>query len=346
MRLSDIPRKAACRFETGLRYLRSRFEPRSALLIYHRVAEDAWDPFGLCVSPANFESQLAALEAAYPVLAVEDFACRHREGRLEPGSVALSFDDGYLDFAESALPLLEARGLPATLYCVASGLGGLLWWDRLHAALLDGLEGGAWDERGIVLEGVRSAAAPALPAVPAAELRRENALEHAFSRLYPVLKSLPPAERETRIGALAEAAGDDSDANADPDRDRRRLLREEELAQLAAHPLVGIGGHTFSHPCLAALPPEEQLREIEGSLRVLDEIAGRPVASFSYPFGLRRRDYDRATLDAARRAGLDHALAADPEAVTPRSPHFALPRLWVYDEDGESLLRRLDRWLG
>ena len=45
------------------------------------------------------------------------------------------FDDGCVDFLDYALPLLEARELPATVYCVAEGLGDSLWWDRLHEIL-------------------------------------------------------------------------------------------------------------------------------------------------------------------------------------------------------------------
>ena len=72
---------------------------RLAVLVYHRVAEDPIDPFGLCVPPAAFRSQMQTLVRSYrPV----PLATRLDEIRNGPGAVAVSFDDGYLDNLEIA----------------------------------------------------------------------------------------------------------------------------------------------------------------------------------------------------------------------------------------------------
>lgn len=46
-----------------------------------------------------------------------------------------------------------------------------------------------------------------------------------------------------------------------------------------------IGGHTYSHPILSSLTPEEQYREIVESADVLSENLGVPIQQFAYPFG-------------------------------------------------------------
>jgi peptidoglycan/xylan/chitin deacetylase (PgdA/CDA1 family) len=59
-----------------------------------------------------------------------------------------------------------------------------------------------------------------------------------------------------------------------------------QLRQMADRGME-IGAHTCSHPWLAALPPDEQRREILGSKQILEEKLGRPVKSFAYPYGYR-----------------------------------------------------------
>ncbi len=127
--------KCRRRLRTIGRFSMSRFTENGAILLYHRVVEDSWDPFKLCVSPRHFAEELAALDSLGEVLDIGEFARRQAEGSLGRGSFCITFDDGCVDFLDYALPLLEARELPATVYCVAEGLGDSLWWDRLHEIL-------------------------------------------------------------------------------------------------------------------------------------------------------------------------------------------------------------------
>lgn len=328
--------KCGHRLRRLIRFLGSRFTENSAVLLYHRVAEDEWDPFKLCVSPRRFGAQLDALPQLGKIIEVGEFVRRQREGRLEKGSLCLTFDDGYVDFLDNALPLLEARELPATIFCVAEELGQPLWWDRLHDLL---------------------AAAPGSPAISLesaigrVSLSAGWSLPAAFRQIYPFCKSLPPEARLRQIEVLESQLFPGGEGGLEPNEpDRRgersrRLMSAEEIAALASHPLVTIGAHTLSHPSLAFLTPEEQFAEIAGSVRKLSEIAGHPVTTFSYPYGLSGRDFDAATLESVRRAGLDHAFAADPWSVAPNSDPMALPRLWVHDIDGSAFVRQIGRWL-
>ncbi len=87
----------------------------AAILAYHSISDG---PPPLCVSPARFEAQLELLaRAGFEALPL----ARMLDGRrLPPRCFALTFDDAYLDFAEAALPVLERRGLPVTLFATAS----------------------------------------------------------------------------------------------------------------------------------------------------------------------------------------------------------------------------------
>ena len=79
----------------------ARFRPAVAVLLYHRVADEPDDPFGLCVSPERFDDQLAALARRYPVLSLDELTDR-LEGGLPKRAVLLTFDDGYADVLSRA----------------------------------------------------------------------------------------------------------------------------------------------------------------------------------------------------------------------------------------------------
>jgi peptidoglycan/xylan/chitin deacetylase (PgdA/CDA1 family) len=112
--------------------------PGLRILFYHRVA-DADDE--LAVSPARFRSQMESLAAAglrgIDVLAAADALASDFDGL-----VGLSFDDGYRDVAEHALPVLEELGFTATVFvatAVTDGRARFEWYDRQPPLL-------GWDE--------------------------------------------------------------------------------------------------------------------------------------------------------------------------------------------------------
>jgi peptidoglycan/xylan/chitin deacetylase (PgdA/CDA1 family) len=113
---------------------RARGQPSRAglrVLFYHRVSDD---PDPLAIPPRRFVGQMDLLDAeGYRVVDVIEAArLLAARGRLER-VVALSFDDGYRDVAERALPVLEQRGFRATVFVatgVIEGTAALTWYAR------------------------------------------------------------------------------------------------------------------------------------------------------------------------------------------------------------------------
>ena len=106
---------------------------KPAILMYHRIGDEAFDPWGLSVEESLFEEQLAWLARNRAVVPLSEFAGRHREGRLRNDSVAITFDDGYAATAKTAVRLLTKFGMPATVFLpvelIERGRG--FWWDEL-----------------------------------------------------------------------------------------------------------------------------------------------------------------------------------------------------------------------
>jgi peptidoglycan/xylan/chitin deacetylase (PgdA/CDA1 family) len=120
------------------------------------------------------------------------------------------------------------------------------------------------------------------------------------------------------------------------------LLTPDEVAALAAHPLIEIGGHTHSHPRLAALDAADQRVEIGGCLAAIEAWTGRRPTSFAYPTGRPGDDYDVPTLALVREAGVDLAFTTGHAWAGRAQPRLEQPRFVVADGmDGVELAYRL-----
>jgi peptidoglycan/xylan/chitin deacetylase (PgdA/CDA1 family) len=314
--------------------------------MYHRVAAERLDPWRLCVSPRHFEEQLDALRRHARILPLLELQRRIVDGSAEPGSVAITFDDGYADNLLAAAPLLERHDAPATVFVATGYLGGAreFWWDELDRLLL---EPGRLP-RAVTLElpdgphrldlgSAARAGAEALArrvlhraraAAPASA--RQTAYRAAWERLLP----LRDADQWRALDSLRAATG-----RPPGPRVARRQLTVHELLELARGGLVEIGAHTVTHPALSLFPAAEQREEILESVAALSALLGRSVRGFSYPHGR----YTDDTLRIVREAGLAYACTASPASQgPPREPDpFTLPRLMVTDVDGDTLLRML-----
>ena len=119
----------------AIRRLR-RFVPRGpqpAILMYHRIGTETFDPWGLAVAPERFEAQLQWLARARTILPLTEFAAMHRQANLPGKAVALTFDDGWRDNAANAFPLLQKHQVPASIFLSTDFIGSRqrFWWESL-----------------------------------------------------------------------------------------------------------------------------------------------------------------------------------------------------------------------
>ena len=100
------------------------------ILMYHGVAEVTEDPNKLCVTPGRFAEQMAWLERhGLQGVGVGSLIDAMRDGR-QRGLVGITFDDGYVNVLEAALPELQSHGFGATAYIISGRLGGTNDWDE------------------------------------------------------------------------------------------------------------------------------------------------------------------------------------------------------------------------
>jgi peptidoglycan/xylan/chitin deacetylase (PgdA/CDA1 family) len=147
------------------------------ILFYHRVSADRDE---LAVSPKRFREQMEVLaDTGVDVVDVVDAARRLFTGGSAPRRVVgLSFDDGYSDVAEHALPVLIEHGFRATVF-VATGLvdgsAPLTWYEERAPAVLSWDEIGSLDRLGTLRFEAHSVTHRNLVALDDAEARDEIA---------------------------------------------------------------------------------------------------------------------------------------------------------------------------
>lgn len=298
------------------------------ILMYHRIAQDALDPWQLCVSPANFAAQMQVIRRRRRPMALAELMRQLQQGRCPSGAVVVTFDDGYRDNLLAALPVLEASDVPATVFCTAGYVGSeqSFWWDRLAALLLA-------PER-----------LPPTLAIdvgnlhwrqdlgPAVSSNSEPGARLAFYReFWARLRPLAEADRALALEAIAAWSADAGVAQTPI------ALSHQQLSTLAASPLIEIGAHSVTHAALPALTPEAQRREIGQSKAQLEAMIGRPVRHFAYPFG----DQSAETATLVRDAGFQSSCTTEHGAVRAGTDLFQLPRIAVGNWDGNTFAQAL-----
>ncbi|MCX6276050.1 MAG: polysaccharide deacetylase family protein, partial [Bacteroidetes bacterium] len=85
-------------------------------------------------------------------------------------------------------------------------------------------------------------------------------------------------------------------------RESHRSVTEPELKEMSNSPSVTIGAHTVNHCSLNWVKIDEQILEIQRSIKTIEKIAEKKVSDFSYPFGT-GNDFSKDTIDICKKAG-------------------------------------------
>jgi FkbM family methyltransferase len=294
----------------------SRHEPvlKSPLvLLYHRIADDELDSQLLTVSPENFEGHLKELKEKYRVVSLYALIQEISKGRLNSDTIAITFDDGYLDNLTNGMPLLEKYELPATIF-ITSGMVGSneeFWWDAMERIFLTGLKLpeslNIRDSQGVLNWPLGNA---------------EERLK-AYEELCGMFRQLAVSKINEIVGQLFLWAGITSSG-----RITHRVVDAEQLGKLAMSGVIEIGSHTISHTKLSILSSQEQKYEIIGSKQQLEPIIHKPVRLVSYPYGT-RDSFTKGTADIVASAGFAGGIANIQGNVTNPVDIYALPRRLV-----------------
>ncbi|MDB4582901.1 polysaccharide deacetylase family protein [Draconibacterium sp.] len=310
----------------GLHRRRSA-ESRLWIMMYHRIlpkhdARYSQEEPGMITEPDTFRLHLQILKQEFTIIPLSEWIDRKNQNLpLPEKACAITFDDGWLDNFEYALPVLVEEQVPMTLFAVSHMIGtcGQFWPNRILNLLQL-----AGDELGRI---------PWLH-----KLVGENPADSEISAqaIYS-LKNYP----DDQLLELIEQA--EIDLSISPPT-IPSLMSWTQLRELSANDLIEIGSHTCHHLRLTdGLNPDTRLREISESKIRLESELDKPVELFCYPNG----DYCNVTVKEVAK----HYKAA---VTTERGINYAgvinpyvLHRIGVHQDISDNrrrLLARIANW--
>ncbi|MGE5027690.1 MAG: polysaccharide deacetylase family protein [Betaproteobacteria bacterium] len=281
---------------------------RLSILVYHRVLPRSDAMLAGEVEAAAFDWQMALLAEHFQVLPLSEAVRRLRDGSLPTRAACVTFDDGYADNHDIALPILQKWRLPATFF--------------IATAYLDG--GWMWND--VVIEALRQARGEVLDleplGLPTYSLTTFRLRSEAAMSILKRLKYLPPDQRQNAVSQVCRSASAELPASPMMSAGQVRALHNAGME---------IGGHTVSHPILAGLQPEQAYAEIATGKEQLEHIAGGAVRLFAYPNGKPGMDYQPEHVEMVKRIGFAAAVSTAWGAADPDSDFYQLPRFTPWD---------------
>jgi peptidoglycan/xylan/chitin deacetylase (PgdA/CDA1 family) len=272
----------------------ARFQPRQA----HEITPDFLDRTIRALKRWKFD-----------IVGMDEVCQRAVSPRSPRRFACLTFDGATRDLMTFGYPVLARHGVPFTVYVPTAFPDGLgeAWWLALEAVIARN------DRIALVMD------------------RREQRFEIADPdqkvQLYDLLerwmRSLAPPNLSAAINDLCKRYSVDLAGLS-----REAFMNWDDLAKLAADPLVTLGSATVNCPVLTNLQDAAASREMSMGRAVAQSALHRDVPHFAYPFG-DRASFGRQHVVLAREAGLASAVTALPGMVRAdgKSNLHALPRI-------------------
>ena len=293
---------------------------RLSVLIYHRVWPQPDPIIQDEIDVDTFTRHMQILASGFNVLPLAEAIERLRNNTLPARSACITFDDGYANNAEVALPILERLSLPASFFIATRFLQGECMWNDIVIEALRNTRKEQLDLGEIEL-GTHS-------------LKNGNERFQAMLKVLAQLKTLPDASRIDSVEYIVTMA--------EVEKPRGMMMTPDQVKSLASAGME-IGGHTVSHPILSRLPVDEARSEIQQGKIELERITGDEVRFFAYPNGRPGEDFGEREVEIVRDLGFHAALTTAAGVSTASTDPFMLHRFTPWDRTPNRFALRLFR---
>lgn len=292
---------------------------RLTVLAYHRIHDptgfEFFEPV-ISAPPDGFAHQMDIIAEKFNAVSLADvLSWLDGNGRLPPNPALITFDDGYRDNLEQALPILRERELPAVLFVATDNI------DRNQPFF--------WDSAAYFFHHTEATEADLPILGPRAW---GSSPSQVCAEWIEAAKREPQGRREDVTEQLGQVLGvvvpDSAHAVG--------LLSWDEIREMAGQGF-SMGSHTVSHAILTELTGAEARRELVESRRRLEDELNEPVRALAYPNGT-TLDFDSQIEGLAKETGYSAAFTLVPgpaRAGEAKANPMAIRRIALYlsDED-------------
>jgi peptidoglycan/xylan/chitin deacetylase (PgdA/CDA1 family) len=326
--------------------IKSLFEKKAVVLMYHRIATVDYDPSRLCVSQENFEGQVAMLKKYFGVISVPELVNELKAKRFLKNAVCITFDDGYADNFLFAKPILERYSCPATFFIATNfiGSGQLFWWDLLEEIILGSVKLPPFISLQLKESNFSySIKEPVLTPQQISEQKNwhwpaepPNERCKLLLALWELLLPLKYHELLPHINTIAAWAG----YNPRP-KNEKVPMTMEQLKTLSSNNLFHLGIHTSTHPALPFHEKDFQLEEIKTCKIYLRQHFKHTLNAMAFPYGR----YNDGTLQSMKETAVEAGFTTIGKTIVAQSDILTLGRMQVCDWKAPELYRRVKRGL-
>lgn len=250
------------------RIYRALSYPAATIFLYHTIETES-NPYTFghrYVTPFSvFQRQINFIKNNFKVVSTADMIEILIGRRITNNIAAIHFDDGFSSYLDLALPCLQKQGIPSTQFLITSVIQGDMPIRNKIAFCLN------MGETKYLLNALNSSV----------NKKHDNCmnLEQMNSELFLswIKNNLTP-EMIPLINDIYKKCMEEYKSNSP-------FLNEQDLKKIRTNSYVEIGSHTKSHPMLSKLSESEQIEEIIGGHRELENIIGTKLQYFAYPYG-------------------------------------------------------------
>jgi peptidoglycan/xylan/chitin deacetylase (PgdA/CDA1 family) len=273
----------------ALRFVGNVQSPGAAILMYHSVLPDPSQQSdslgGIVHSEIAFRAQMEMLARDYRPLSLDDALQHLRDGgNLPKRSVVVTFDDGYADNHEFAMPILNQFGVPATFYVTVDCIENRRppWPSRLRFAFRR-TRAELWTD---ILAKSWALSDP-------------ESREAAFLAACDSCCQLSGAAQEEFVRGVEQEL-----KTCLPEQQGSPMMTFDQLRELTRRGHI-VGSHTMTHPNMAQISMDEARRELAESKHVLESRLGSPVKHFAYPCPALSPHWTERTVEQCRALGYE-----------------------------------------
>jgi peptidoglycan/xylan/chitin deacetylase (PgdA/CDA1 family) len=247
---------------------------RLALLTFHRVAEEdapGFDPDVRDTTPAQLDAHLGLLKRHFTPVDTQDLEAARAGVPLPPNPLLLTFDDGYRDNFEHALPVLKKHGMKAVFF-VTSGYvteRRLFWWERV-SYLVEHARG-----RRLRLS---------YPMPLEYPLEGPGARARAKQALLRTIKDRPGLDLDRFLEEITAASGVAWHPALEHELADRILMTWEQIRGLREAGM-DVQSHSRWHRVPHTLSPEDLYADLKASREQIEDEVKSEVRAVAYPTG-------------------------------------------------------------